>query len=96
MKLKNYIAGQWIEGTGNGISLHNAVNGELVAISDTDGINFEEALHYARTVGYKNLSSMTFYDRGEMLKKVALSLLERKKKYYELSSNFLLYTTRCL
>ena len=85
MKLKNYIAGQWIEGTGNGISLHNAVNGELVAISDTEGINFEEALHYGRTVGYKNLSSMTFYDRGEMLKKVALYLLERKKKYYELS-----------
>lgn len=85
MKLKNYIAGQWIEGTGNGISLHNAVNGELVAISDTDGINFEEALHYGRTVGYKNLSSMTFYDRGEMLKKVALYLLERKKKYYDLS-----------
>ena len=85
MKLKNYIAGQWIEGTGNGISLHNAVNGELVAISDTQGINFEEALQYGRTVGYKNLSSMTFYDRGEMLKKVALYLLERKKKYYELS-----------
>ena len=85
MKLKNYIAGQWIEGTGNGISLHNAVNGELVAISDTQGINFEEALQYGRTVGYKNLSSMTFYDRGEMLKKMALYLLERKKKYYEIS-----------
>ncbi len=85
MKLKNYISGQWIEGTGNGVPLHNAVNGELVAISDTEGINFGEALHYGRTVGYKNLSSMTFYDRGEMLKKVALYLLERKKKYYELS-----------
>ncbi len=84
-KLKNYIAGQWIEGNGEGIELRNAVNGELVAISDTDGINFEEALHYGRTVGYKNLASMTFYDRGEMLKKVALYLLERKKKYYELS-----------
>ena len=84
-KLKNYIAGQWIEGTGIGIELRNAVNGELVAIADTDGINFEEALHYGRTVGYKNLSKMTFYDRGEMLKKVALYLLERKKKYYELS-----------
>lgn len=84
-KLKNYIAGQWQEGKGEGIQLLNAVNGELVAISDTDGINFEEALHYGRTVGYKNLSSMTFYDRGEMLKKIALYLLERKKKYYELS-----------
>ena len=85
MKLKNYIQGQWIEGNGAEVPLHNAVTGELVAISDTGGINFEEALHYGRTVGYKNLSSMTFYDRGEMLKKIALYLLERKKKYYELS-----------
>ena len=85
MKLKNYIAGQWIEGSGNEIPLYNAVNGELVAVSDTEGIDFESALHYGRTVGYKNLSSMTFYDRGEMLKKVALYLLKRKKKYYDLS-----------
>ena len=85
MKLKNYIAGNWVEGNGHEIPLYNAVNGELVAISDTEGLNFEEALHYGRTLGYKNLSSMTFYDRGEMLKKVALYLLERKKKYYELS-----------
>ncbi|MGC4128113.1 MAG: phenylacetic acid degradation bifunctional protein PaaZ [Bergeyella sp.] len=84
-KLKNYICGQWTEGNGNGIPLHNAVNGELVAVSDTEGLNFEQTLDYGRTVGYKNLSSMTFYDRGEMLKKVALYLLERKKKYYELS-----------
>ena len=84
-KLKNYISGHWIEGSGNEIPLYNAVNGELVAISDTEGINFEQALDYGRTVGYKNLSSMTFYDRGEMLKKLALYLLERKKKYYDLS-----------
>lgn len=85
MKLKNYISGQWIEGNGHEIPLYNAVNGELVAISDTSGLDFEEALHFGRTIGYKNLSSMTFYDRGVMLKKIALYLLERKKKYYELS-----------
>lgn len=85
MKLKNYILGEWKECSGNGIELNNAVNGELVAISDTEGINFSQVLDYGRTVGYKNLASMTFYDRGEMLKKVALYLLERKKKYYELS-----------
>lgn len=85
MKLKNYIYGQWSEGSGEEIPLYNAVNGELVAISDTGGIDFQQALDYGRTVGYKNLSSMTFYDRGEMLKKVALYLLERKKEYYDLS-----------
>ncbi len=84
-KLKNYICGEWVEGKGDGIALYNAVNGEQVAISDTEGLDFAAALDYGRTVGYKNLSSMTFYDRGQMLKKVALYLLERKKKYYDLS-----------
>lgn len=84
-KLKNYIYGQWVEGSGNGNQLYNSVTGEKVAVADTEGLNFEQALDFGRTVGYKNLSSMTFYDRGEMLKKVALYLLERKKKYYEIS-----------
>ncbi len=85
MKLKNYIYGEWIEGSGNGTQLYNSVNGEKVAIADTQGINFAHALEFGRTVGYKNLASKTFYDRGEMLKKIALYLLERKKKYYEIS-----------
>ncbi len=85
MKLKNYIYNQWIEGSGNGTQLYNSVTGEKVTIADTQGINFEQVLDFGRTVGYKNLSSMTFYDRGEMLKKIALYLLERKKKYYEIS-----------
>ena len=40
-------------GTGNGIPLYNAVTGEQVAISDTEGLNFEQALDYGRTIGYK-------------------------------------------
>ena len=84
-KLRNYICGEWIEGTGQGTELFNSVNGEKVAVVDTQGINFSQALDYGRTVGYKNLSEMTFYDRGQMLKDVALYLLERKKKYYEIS-----------
>ena len=47
-KLKNYTCGQWTEGTGNGIPLYNAVTGEQVAISDTEGLNFEQALDYGR------------------------------------------------
>lgn len=85
MKLKNYVLGQWIEGRGEEIELRSAVDGSLIAISDTKGLPFSELLDYGRTLGYKNLSSMSFYERGEMLKHVALYLLERKKKYYELS-----------
>jgi oxepin-CoA hydrolase/3-oxo-5,6-dehydrosuberyl-CoA semialdehyde dehydrogenase len=38
-KLKNYIYGQWVEGNGNGVPLYNAVTGEQVAVSDTEGLN---------------------------------------------------------
>jgi oxepin-CoA hydrolase/3-oxo-5,6-dehydrosuberyl-CoA semialdehyde dehydrogenase len=41
--------------------------------------------HYARTVGGKALRKMTFYERGYMLKKLALYLTEIKKKYYAIS-----------
>ncbi|MFA5620058.1 MAG: phenylacetic acid degradation bifunctional protein PaaZ [Weeksellaceae bacterium] len=84
-KLKNFIHGEWIEGQGNGTILYNAVNGNEVAICDTQGLDLKSALDYGRTVGYKNLSAMTFYDRGEMLKKVALYLIKNKQKYYDLS-----------
>ena len=39
-RLKNYVAGQWVEGTGKGTPLINAVNGDEVAIAGTDGIDF--------------------------------------------------------
>lgn len=84
-KLKNYLHGEWIEGKGKGTVLYNAVNGKEVAISDAEGLDLAGALEYGRTIGYKNLSSMTFYDRGQMLKKVALYLIKNKKKYYDLS-----------
>ena len=59
MKLKNYISGQWIEGNGHEIPLYNAVNGELVAISDTSGLDFGRSIAFGRTTGYKKL---VFYD----------------------------------
>ncbi len=85
MKLKNYIAGNWIEGDADGIELRSAVDGQFIALSDTQGLDFEKALDYARSTGYQGLSQLSFYERGEMLKKLAVYLLDRKKKYYDLS-----------
>lgn len=85
MKLKNYIHGEWIEGNSEGTKLYNSVTGKQVATADTSGLNLKDALNYGRDLGYKNLSKMTFYDRGQMLKDLALYLLERKKKYYDIS-----------
>lgn len=84
-KLKHYIAGQWVAGEGDGKVLYNAVNGEALYTSSTKGIDVEAALQYAREVGNPNLRKMTFYERGLMVKDLALYLNSIKKKYYPIS-----------
>ncbi len=84
-KLNNYILGKKITGKGDGKTLYNAVTGEPLAIADTTGIDFGEVLDYGRKTGNPNLRKMTFHERGRMIKALALYLLSKKEKFYELS-----------
>lgn len=85
MKLKNYACGSWIEGSGSGQPLYDACTGDVVAIAGSDGLDFGSMLDYGRRIGNKNLRKLTFHERGRMLKALALYLLERKEKYYDIS-----------
>ncbi len=85
MKLKNYIAGQWVEGSGEGQMLYDASTGAEVAIASTEGIDLGTAFDFARKVGNPKLRKMTFRERGMMLKNLAFYLMERKEKYYDVS-----------
>jgi len=84
-KLGNYVTGNWIEGDGDGKPLYNAVNGEVITMATSDGLDFENILKYGRTVGGPPLRKMTFQERGLMLKKLALYLTKRKEEFYEVS-----------
>jgi oxepin-CoA hydrolase / 3-oxo-5,6-dehydrosuberyl-CoA semialdehyde dehydrogenase len=84
-KLENYIGGHWMSGDGDGTALFDAVTGENFATTSTQGIDFEAALHYARTVGNPALRKMTFAERGRMLRALALHLMQHKEKFYALS-----------
>jgi len=85
MKLENYIQGSWITGDGEGQLLFDAVNGELIATATTEGLDFKGILEYGRTVGNPALRKLTFHERGRMLKTLAMYLMERKEKFYQLS-----------
>lgn len=85
MKLQNYVAGQWIAGSGKGKSLFDAVTGEEIALADTQGIDFGDVLAFGREKGGHALRKMTFHERGRMLKALAMYLTERKAHYYEVS-----------
>jgi|26BtaG_2_1085354.scaffolds.fasta_scaffold00106_29 oxepin-CoA hydrolase/3-oxo-5,6-dehydrosuberyl-CoA semialdehyde dehydrogenase len=84
-KLHNYVTGQWRTGNGEGVPMHDAITGEVVALSDTEGLDFGEILHYGRTKGGEVLRKMTFQERGNMLKSLALYLVKKKADFYEIS-----------
>ena len=84
-KLQNYVTGQWLEGKGEGVPMFDAITGEIVGLSDTEGLDFAEILQYGRTKGGEKLRKMTFQERGNMLKKLALYLVKKKADFYELS-----------
>ncbi|MCB0387266.1 MAG: phenylacetic acid degradation bifunctional protein PaaZ [Winogradskyella sp.] len=84
-KIQNYVTGQWMEGKGQGVPMFDAITGEVVGLSDTEGLDFAEILHYGRTIGSEKLRKMTFQERGNMLKKLALYLVKKKADFYEIS-----------
>lgn len=84
-KLKNYVLGEWTEGSGKGRPLTDAVTGEEIVTATTEGLDFKEILNYARNTGNPALRKMTFHERGRMLKALALHLNKIKKKFYEIS-----------
>ncbi|WP_394759068.1 phenylacetic acid degradation bifunctional protein PaaZ [Flavobacterium sp.] len=84
-KLQNYVNGHWTEGKGEGVPLFDSITGEIIANASTEGLNFEEILHYGRTKGGEKLRKMTFQERGNMIKSLAMYLTKRKEQFYELS-----------
>ncbi|WP_115462217.1 phenylacetic acid degradation bifunctional protein PaaZ [Winogradskyella aurantiaca] len=84
-KIQHYVQGAWTTGTEEGQPIFDAVTGEAFASVAIEGLNIPEVLNYGRTKGGEVLRKMTFQERGNMLKKLALYLTKRKEDFYELS-----------
>jgi len=85
-RFQNYIQGQWVDGIDTETVLHHAITGEILGEVSSKGLDFEGVLSYGRLIGGAKLRKMTFQERGRMLKALALFLMERKEKYYEVSA----------
>ncbi len=84
-KLENYITGHWVKGDGDGQMLFNAVTGEPIASASTLGLDYAAILDYARKKGNPALRKMTFHQRGNMLKALALHLRKHLDRFYAIS-----------
>ena len=85
-RYQNYALGKWIDGEGVETNLYNAITGDKIGEASSAGLDYQAMLEYAKKTGGQKLRKMTFQERGRMLKALALFLMEKKNKYYEVSA----------
>ncbi|NBJ11053.1 phenylacetic acid degradation bifunctional protein PaaZ [Microvirga arsenatis] len=85
MRLESFVRGSWMSPGQEIAEVRSAVTSDVVAEVANGGLDMGEVLAYARQVGGPNLRRMTFHQRAEMLKRLALYLTERKDQLYKLS-----------
>ncbi len=85
--LQNYAEDKWVAGSGGMAELRSAVNGDVVALTSSQGLDFGAMARHARAVAGPKLAAMTFHQRAKMLKALAEALTARKEELYELSYN---------
>ena len=84
--LQSLIAGQWL-GQRAATPLRSAVNGQVVAHTHVEAIDFCEAVDHARRVGVPALLALDFQQRAARLRALAKVLGEHKEKLYAVSAH---------
>jgi len=85
--LQNYAEGHWVAGSGGMAELRSAIDGEVVALTSSQGLDFGAMLRFAREQGGPALRALTFHERAKLLKALAEALTAKKEELYELSYN---------
>jgi len=83
-KTQHYVLGQWLDGKGEGTPVYDSITGEQFTSTTVEGLDVPSILQYGRDKG-ETLRKMTFQERGNMLKSLAMYLNKRKQAFYELS-----------
>ena len=83
-KTQHYVQGQWQSGNGEGIPVFDSITGEQFTSTTVEGLDVASILQYGRDKG-DALRKMTFQQRGNMLKSLAMYLTKRKQAFYEIS-----------
>jgi oxepin-CoA hydrolase/3-oxo-5,6-dehydrosuberyl-CoA semialdehyde dehydrogenase len=85
LNLLNYAQDGWYQAPGGLAEVHSAINGEVVATTGSQGLDFKAMLGHARDVGGAALRRLTFHERAWMLKALGQAIMARKEELYELN-----------
>lgn len=83
--LESFVGGEWVRGNGAPHALLNPTTEEKVAETSTAGIDFARAVAHARDEGGRNLRSMTFAERGEVLRAMSRAIHSHRDALIELA-----------
>jgi oxepin-CoA hydrolase/3-oxo-5,6-dehydrosuberyl-CoA semialdehyde dehydrogenase len=87
MKLHSYATGEWREGTGKGVAVASAIDGQPICEVNAEGLDFAAMVQHAREQGGAALRAMTFHERAAALKAMAKGLMEKKEDFYAVSAH---------
>ncbi len=74
--LQHFVLGEWVDGGADGQPYVDAVTGEQLGTTSSVGIDMGAIVDYARAVGNPAVSSLTFHERGTILRNVGKLLLD--------------------
>jgi 3,4-dehydroadipyl-CoA semialdehyde dehydrogenase len=77
--LESYVLSRWQKGSGEPVRLENPSTEEPIAEVRSGGLDFRAALEGARTRGGAALRSLTFRERGALLKGLSGAIHERRE-----------------
>ena len=84
--LSNYVSGQWQNGKGTGIALHDPVLGTELVRVDASGLDLAAAFAFARHQGGAALRALTYAQRAAMLGAASKVLQAHRDAYYDIST----------
>jgi oxepin-CoA hydrolase/3-oxo-5,6-dehydrosuberyl-CoA semialdehyde dehydrogenase len=85
MRLQSYARDRWYEAPGGHAEIASAIDGRIVALIGSDGLDIGAMVRHARDVGGAALRKLTFHQRADLLKRLAQHLTANKERLYALS-----------
>jgi oxepin-CoA hydrolase/3-oxo-5,6-dehydrosuberyl-CoA semialdehyde dehydrogenase len=84
-RLRSYLAGQWVTGSGEGETLVNPATEEPLARVSSEGLDLGAALQWTRRTGGPALRALSFAERGVLLKAMSDAVQAHRDELIQLA-----------
>ena len=84
--LENYVAGQWVAGSGERTALTDPVTGDTLAFVSSAGLDLDAAFSYARDTAGPVLRALSYGERAARLSQIVATLQANRDDYYAIAT----------